>query len=202
MPHPSQEDPDLELTERCKAGDRIAFRTLVERHQTAVFNTVVGIVKDPDEADDLTQEVFVKVYRSLDRFMGQSLFSVWLYRIAVNQSLDKLKSRKRRPNTVPMDDLAGTADVEWDALFADAAPNAAEAYEETQLQEAIHRVLTSLAPDHRVVITLKDIEGLSQEEIAAILNCPVGTIKSRLTRAREALKERLRPFYESWIAGG
>lgn len=201
MRHPSQADPDLELVERCNAGDRVAFRILVEKHQTAVFNTVVGIVKDPDEADDLTQEIFVKVYRSLGRFMGESLFTVWLYRIAVNQSLDRLKSRKRRPSTVSMDDLSGTAELEWDALFADAAPNAAELYEETQLQEAIHRVLRTLAPDHRVVITLKDIEGLSQEEIAAILQCPLGTIKSRLTRAREALKERLRPFYEAWIAG-
>ena len=202
MRQPSQADPDLELVERCKTGDRNAFRTLVERHQTTVFNTVVGVVKDPDEADDLTQEIFVKVYRSLGRFMGDSLFSVWLYRIAVNQSLDRLKSRKRRPSTISIEDTAGNVDVEWDALFVDAAPNAAEVYEETLLQEAIHRVLRSLAPDHRVVITLKDIEGLSQEEIAAILNCPVGTVKSRLTRAREALKERLRPFYEAWIAGG
>lgn len=202
MHHPPHEDPDRDLVEQCKAGDRAAFRQLVEKYHPNVFNIVAGMVRDADEADDITQEVFLKVHRSIHRFMGQSQFSVWLYRIAVNQGLDRLKSWKRRPETVSLNEFNGVLEEGLDLFFADPALNAAEAYEESQVQDVVRRMIVSLAPEHRVVITLKDIEGLSQDEIAGILDCPVGTVKSRLTRAREALKDRLKPFYDAWKSGG
>jgi RNA polymerase sigma-70 factor (ECF subfamily) len=196
------EDPDTLLVEQCKAGDRAAFRQLVEKYERTVFNTIASVMGASEEADDIAQEVFIKVYRSMHRFMGQSQFSVWLYRITVNQCLDRIKSRKRRPEAVSLDGIAEEMEGEIGVLFRDPAPDAAEQYEQTQLQAIVQRVLNALSPEHRIVVTLKDLEGLSQEEIADILHCPVGTVKSRLTRAREALKEQLRPIYERWKAGG
>ena len=202
MQSPTREDVDRELVERCKTGDRTAFRRLVEQYEHTVFNTIATMIGDRDEADDIAQEVFIKVHLSLKHFKGQSRFSVWLYRITVNQCLDRIKHRKRRSAAVSLDGLLDQSEGDQDYLFKDSSPDAAEIYERTQLQEAIHRVLDSMTPEHRLVITLKDLEGHSQEEISEMLDCPVGTVKSRLTRAREALKERLRPFYNAWKSGG
>jgi RNA polymerase sigma-70 factor (ECF subfamily) len=174
----------------------------VEKYEKTVFSAIATMMEDEVEADDIAQEVFLKVHRSLHRFKGDSQFSVWLYRIAINQCLDRIKHRKRRPEAVSLDRLTDQMDGRADALFRDPEPDAAEQYEQKEMQEIIHRMLDALSPEHRVVVLLKDIEGMSQEDIAAIMNCPVGTIKSRLTRAREALKERLRPFYEVWKSGG
>lgn len=192
----------MELVARCQSGDRAAFRQLVEQYERRVFNIIVSVMGDLTEADDIAQEVFLKVYRSLPTFRGGSQFSVWLYRVTVNQCLDWLKRRRRRPAVVSLDRLVDQSEGDLDFLFKDASPDATETLDEARLQQAIHAALNTLTPDHRVVIVLKDLEGRSQEEIAAILDCPVGTVKSRLTRAREALKERLRPFYEAWKAGG
>jgi RNA polymerase sigma-70 factor (ECF subfamily) len=141
------------------------------------------------------------MHRSIKNFKGECRFSVWLYRVTVNQCLDRIKHQKRRPQPVSLDGMIEASEGGFEGLFKDTSPDASEEYEQTQLQQAIQKVLNSLSAEHRVVITLKDIEGRSQEQIAEILKCPVGTIKSRLTRAREALKERLRPFYETWISG-
>lgn len=195
------EDSDTELVRRCKSGDREAFRTLVEKYEHTVLNTVVSVLGPTADADDIAQEVFLKIHRSLKKFKGESRFSVWLYRVTVNQCLDRVKHRKRRPEAISLDGMEETAPGSLEGLFKDDAPDASEEYEQQQLQRAIHSVLNRLSPEHRVVITLKDLEGRSQEQIAEILQCPVGTIKSRLTRAREALKEQLRPFYEAWKEG-
>jgi RNA polymerase sigma-70 factor, ECF subfamily len=195
------EDPDIDLVERCKTGDRVAFRLLVEKYERTVFSTVVSVVGQSADADDIAQEVFLKMHRSIKNFKGECRFSVWLYRVTVNQCLDRIKHQKRRPQPVSLDGMIEASEGGFEGLFKDTSPDASEEYEQTQLQQAIQKVLNSLSAEHRVVITLKDIEGRSQEQIAEILKCPVGTIKSRLTRAREALKERLRPFYETWISG-
>lgn len=197
----TRDDADRDLVERCRTGDRRAFRLLVERYERMVFHTVVTMIGDPVEADDVAQEVFIKVYRSIRQFEGQSKFSVWLYRVAVNQCLDYLKYRNRRPQAVSIDGIMRENDGTLEFLFMDPAPAADEAYEDRQLQAAIRRILDSLTPEQRLIIRLKDIEGRSQEEIAGILGCPVGTVKSRLNRAREVLKDRLRPFYELWRSG-
>ena len=197
----NHEDPDADLVEQCKAGNRTAFRLLVEKYERTVFSTVVSVIGPTADADDITQEVFLKIHRSINKFKGQSRFSVWIYRVTVNQCLDRIKHRKRRPEAISLDGLIEESEGGFEGLFKDTSPDASEEYEQMQLQQAIQKVLNSLSAEHRVVITLKDLEGHSQEEIAEILRCPVGTIKSRLTRAREALKERLRPFHENWIAG-
>lgn len=202
MQSATPQDTDMDLIARCRDGDREAFRQLVEQYERRVFNIITPLIGDPEEADDITQEVFIKVYRSLSSFRGTAQFSVWLYRITVNLCLDRLKHRRRRPEAVSLDRLLEQAEGELDVLFRDSSPDAAETLDQARLQHTVQAMLNTLTPEHRLVISLKDLEGYSQEEIAAILNCPVGTVKSRLTRAREALKERLRPFYEAWKAGG
>lgn len=198
MQIPNREDAYRELVDRSIAGDRKAFRDLVLSHERAVFGTIATMVNDPLEADDIAQEVFIKVHRSLKNFKGQSRFSVWLYRITVNQCLDRIKYRKRRPESTSLDLHSIQEDDHLSSLFEDPTPSAADIYEDTQLQTVVRGVLADLTPEHRTVIALKDLEGRSQEEIAEILECPIGTVKSRLTRAREALKDKLRPFYEAW----
>ena len=195
---PNREDADKELVDRSLAGDRTAFRELVLSHERAVFGTIATMVNDPLEADDIAQEVFIKVHRSLKNFRGQSRFSVWLYRITINQCLDRIKHRKRRPESSSLDLHSSQEDDHLYNIFEDPSPSAADVYEDTQLQTVVRGVLAELSPEHRTVVALKDLEGRSQEEIAEILECPIGTVKSRLTRAREALKDRLRPFYEAW----
>ena len=185
---------------RCQQGDPVAFRELVHQYERIVFHTIASMIGDTTEADDVAQDVFIRVHRSIKDFRGQSQFSAWLHRITVNQCLDRIKSRKRRPESVSLDQLMENMNGAVDVLFRDPAPDAAERLDQTRLQEAIQAVLNSLSPEHRAVVILKDIEGRSQEEIAEILDCPLGTVKSRLTRAREALKDRLRPFYDAWKA--
>lgn len=192
----------MELVARCQTGDRTAFRQLVEQYERTVFTTIASLIRDLSEADDIAQEVFIRVFRSLPTFRGQSQFSVWLYRITVNHCLDRLKHRRRRPEAVSLDRMLDQSEGDLDFLFKDTSPDASEVLDQARLQKTVQVALNTLTPEYRVVITLKDLEGRSQEEIAMILDCPVGTVKSRLTRAREALKERLRPFYEAWKAGG
>jgi len=198
VPIPIREDAASNLVERCKTGDREAFRELVKQYEGKVFSAIATMVDDPYEADDIAQEVFIKVHRSLKNFKGQSRFSVWLYRIAINQCLDHIKHRNRRPEGTSLDSLIDRDDESMELLFRDPSPDGAEMFENDRLRNSVRWVVASLSPDHRAVIALKDLEGYSQDEIAEMLDCPVGTVKSRLTRAREALKDKLRPFYEAW----
>ena len=202
MQNPIREDADRDLVERCKTGDREAFRDLVAQHERTVFSAIATMVNDPHEADDIAQEVFIKVHRSLKSFKGQSRFSVWLYRIAINQCLDHIKHRKLRPEGTSLESLKDQDDQHMDLFFKDPSPDGAEMFENDRLRNSVRWVVASLSPDHRAVIALKDLEGYSQDEIAEILDCPVGTVKSRLTRAREALKVKLRPFYDAWRQEG
>ena len=202
MQNPIREDADRDLVERCKTGDREAFRDLVTQHESTVFSAIVTMVNDPYEADDIAQEVFIKVHRSLKNFKGQSRFSVWLYRIAINQCLDHIKHRKLRPEGTSLESLKDQDDQHMDLFFKDPSLDGAEIFEAHQLRDCVRRGVASLSPEHRAVIALKDLEGYSQDEIAEMLDCPVGTVKSRLTRAREALKVKLRPFYDAWRQEG
>ena len=149
-----------------------------------------------DDAKDVAQETFLRAHRNLRSFLGDSSFYTWLYRIAVNVCLNAARQERRRPDTASLSGLLESGDIPRERLFA-GAPSASQA-ERAELQESIQAVLNSLSPDHRAVVVLKDIEGLSQEEIAEILSCSVGTVKSRLSRARAQLRDLLRPIYEEW----
>ena len=189
-------DGDLEWVRRCQKGDLQAFQKLVERYERRIYTLACSIVGDPEAARDAAQEAFIRAYRGLAGFRTKSGFYTWLYRIAVNVCLNAARQERRRPDTASLSGLLESGDIPRERLFA-GAPSASQA-ERAELQESIQAVLNSLSPDHRAVVVLKDIEGLSQEEIAEILSCSVGTVKSRLSRARAQLRDLLRPIYEEW----
>lgn len=167
-------------------GERGAFRILVERYHARIKNLIYSIFHEPDIIDDLAQEVFIKAYEALPQFRFQSSFYTWLYRIAVNKSRDELRRRKVR-RLFSLQSMLESRDQELTSKMV-VHP------EEKEMQELIGRGLQSLPERFRLPIILKDIEGRSYEEIAEIMDCEIGTVKSRLSRARAMLREVLKPY--------
>jgi RNA polymerase sigma-70 factor (ECF subfamily) len=192
----SSDAEDLQIVAKVLDGDTGAFSDLVRRHHERVYNTVFGLVGDLDEADDLAQEAFLKAFRSLRRFRGQSLFSTWLYRIAVNCSLDHLKSKHRR-STVSLDEYQDIQ--EFPSIWRRNTEDADVGVQRRELQEILEIALDALPEEYRVTFVLREIEGMAYEEIAELLKCSVGTVKSRLFRGRAKLRESLQFQYETWI---
>lgn len=187
---------DIQIVSQVLEGDTGAFSALVQRHHERVYRTAYSLVGDLDEADDLAQEAFIKAFRALRRFRGQSRFSTWLHRIAVNCCLDYLQSKHRR-NFVSLDDYREN----WHAprIWMGRAKNADVRVERRELQEILERALGELPEAYRVTFVLREIEGLTYEEIAKSLGCSIGTVKSRLFRGRAKLREILQVQYENWI---
>ena len=183
-------DPDQALVAAAVAGGRDAFETLVRRHQTRIVNYAMAIVKDPADAEDVAQETFIRAYRSLARFRGDSSFKTWLYTIATNAARTGLERRGRRGRVED-----GSLDDETGPLAAADVP-AGDADAETTLvrREAIDRALAALPPDLRVAVVLRDVEGLDYKEIAAATGTPIGTVESRIFRARRRLRPLLQPL--------
>lgn len=176
-------DDDQSLVEACRSGSVEAFGVLVRRYEDRLYATLLGLVGRPEDAHDLLQDAFLRAYQKLGGFHGDSSFYTWVHRIAVNLALSD--RRRRRPAT-------GHAES-WAEPIAD--PSHADPTlpaERAEREAAVQRALRSLAPDHRAVVVLKDLDGLRYEEIAAILAIPVGTVRSRLHRARGELRERLK----------
>jgi RNA polymerase sigma-70 factor (ECF subfamily) len=173
------ENDDALLVRRCLRGEDAAFAVLVQRHQKAVFNLALRMLKDYQEAQEITQEVFIKAYEKLDTFDERFKFFSWIYRMAVNAALNRAKRRRR------FDALAEDSD------YASASPNPHEDYEESETDENVQRALMLLKPDYRAVLVLKHFEGLSYEEIGEALGIPEKTVKSRLFTARQMLKDVL-----------
>lgn len=182
--------PETELIERCQKGDREAFNELVEQYQSHVINIAYGMLSDGEDAYDAAQETFVKIYRNIGGFKGKSSLSTWIYRIVANVCNDMLRKRQRSAVVVSM---SGTVSDEDDREMdiTDNAPTPEEMAELNEEQRAVRIAISELSADHREIITLSDIEQLSYEEISEILKCPIGTVKSRLNRARSALKKKL-----------
>jgi RNA polymerase sigma-70 factor, ECF subfamily len=179
-------DADRRLIAECLGGRRDAFGELVSHYQARLYNAVYRLVDNPDDAADVVQDAFINAYLSLHSFKGDAEFFTWLYRIAFNTAIS-LK-RKKRP-TISLDTSGPEGGIDLDDPSEYIKPGAAlqRSEEETQLQEAINR----LSHEHREVLVLKDIEGLKYEEIAEILAVPIGTIRSRLHRARQDLRDLL-----------
>ena len=190
---------DLDLVRRCKEGDQKAFRVLVERYEGRVYNLACSILGDREIARDAAQTAFIRAYQALPRFRADSGFYTWLYRIAVNVCLNAAQKEKRRRDSTSLDTLLESGHFSTEHLWERRTP--AGDFERLKLQETIQEVLNLISPDHRLVIVLKDIEGMSQEEISRTLNCSVGTVKSRLSRARAHLRDLLRPVYNEWKEG-
>jgi RNA polymerase sigma-70 factor (ECF subfamily) len=185
---------DEKLVRQAQRGDKAAFDLLVRKYQHRVAKLISRYVRDRHEVEDVTQEAFIKAYRALGGFRGDSAFYTWLYRIAVNTAKNYLESLGRRPPA---------SDVEMDsAEFADGANGLHEqATPEHQvltdeIAVTVHRVIEGLPGDLRTAITLREIEGMSYEEIAEIMDCPIGTVRSRIFRAREAIDKELKPLLE------
>jgi RNA polymerase sigma-70 factor (ECF subfamily) len=188
------EQSDLELVRRVQRGERGAFDLLVLRYQHKVVKLVARLLRDPTEAEDVAQEAFVKAYRALASFRGDSAFYTWLYRIAVNTARNSMASRQRRP----LDYEADLSETEQSAVASRMSHS--ETPEATVLSDEIHatvnRAVSELPEDLRTAIILREIEGLSYEEIAAAMDCPVGTVRSRIFRAREAIDRNLKPLLD------
>ncbi|MDT4328840.1 RNA polymerase sigma factor RpoE [Methylomonas sp. MED-D] len=188
------EDLDQDLVQRVQQGDKSAFDLLVIKYQHKIVHLVNRYVKDPSEAQDVAQDTFIKAYRALGDFRGESAFYTWLYRIAINTAKNYLLSRSRRH-----------FDYEVDVQDAEQVENAPqlkdiETPESVLANEQIVRVIRSaienLPEEMRIAITLREFEGMSYEEIAIAMDCPIGTVRSRIFRAREAIEQKLNPLLD------
>jgi RNA polymerase sigma-70 factor (ECF subfamily) len=189
-------DSDLALVQRVQRGDKAAFDVLVLRYQHKVLKLIMRYIRDAAEAEDVAQEAFMKAYRALPAFRGDSAFYTWLYRIAINTAKNSLVSSKRRPLTYDLD-LQDPEQYDLQArLLESETPEGLLLTEE--IRRTVDAAMEALPEDLRTAIMLRELDGLSYEEIAATMDCPVGTVRSRIFRAREAIDKRLRPIF----AGG
>ena len=193
-------DTDAPLVERVKQGDVKAFEMLVVKYQRRIQRLIARMVRDVDLVPDIAQETFIRAYRALPNFRGDSAFYTWLYRIAVNTAKKALMDLKRDPLVTESaraarDDDDDNASRVENELTDGETPEAVLASK--QIASAVNFAIEALSQDLRQAITLREIEGLSYEEIAELMNCPIGTVRSRIFRAREAIALRLRPLLDT-----
>ena len=182
-------DTDQQLVQRAQRGDLRAFDLLVLKYQGRIGALVSRYVKDPGEVEDVTQEAFIKAYRALDKFRGDSTFYTWLYRIASNAAKNHLVARGRRPGADTTIEDAET--FEQSALISESSTPEAVAMSE-ELAQVVAEAMDALPEELRAALTLREFEGLSYDDIAVVLECPVGTVRSRIFRARESIDDRVR----------
>lgn len=185
---------DLELVRRVQRGERAAFDLLVHKYQHRIAHLIARYIRDPGEVEDVAQEAFIKAYRGLASFRGESAFYTWLYRIAINTAKNYLVSAGRR---VPDQGVDATEAEQYDSgtLLQD-ADTPERALLTKEIEGTVYRAIEGLPAELREAITLREMEGLSYEEIAAVMDCPIGTVRSRIFRAREAIDGRLRPLLD------
>jgi|SRR5437868_2680545 len=189
-----QDDNDQQLVQRVQKGDKAAFDLLVRKYQHRVLKLVSRFVNDAAEAEDVAQEAFLKAYRALPAFRGDSAFYTWLYRIAINTAKNALVSNRRRPVDFDLD-LQDPDQYERQAKLKDSdTPEGVLLTDEIRL--VVEKALEQLPEDLRTAIVLRELEGLSYEEIAEAMDCPVGTVRSRIFRAREAIDKKLKPLLD------
>lgn len=184
---------DQQLVQRVKKGDKRAFDLLVVKYQHKILGLVARYVRDSGEVQDVTQEAFIKAYRALPKFRGDSQFYTWLYRIAINTAKNHLMAKGRRP---PGSDI----DVQDAEYFESAGQlkdieNPENQLFGAELKEIVNKAISQLPEDLRTAVTLREFDGLSYEDIADIMDCPVGTVRSRIFRAREAIDKQLEPLF-------
>jgi RNA polymerase sigma-70 factor (ECF subfamily) len=191
----SDRDIDQQLVERVQRGDKAAFDLLVVKYQRKIFRLLSRLIRDAAEIEDVAQEAFIKAYRALPNFRGDSAFYTWLYRIAINTAKNYLVSQGRRAPTSTQSDVedAETFD-DGDHLRDLNTPDSMLVTK--QVGDAVNRAIDQLPEDLRTAIVLRELEGLSYEEIAESMQCPIGTVRSRIFRAREAIALELRPILD------
>lgn len=186
---------DVKLVNRCKAGEVAAFNALFARHSSWVLNLAYRLTGNADDAADMTQDAFVRAYRSIGRYDGRAAFTTWLYRVTVNVCLDELKRRGRRPVAITslLDEDDPTPEPD------DPAPDLHQELEARERRRVLLQAIYALPPKHRSVLVLYELEGLSYDQMAGALGTNVGTVKSRLNRARLALRRQLEPARELFL---
>jgi RNA polymerase sigma-70 factor (ECF subfamily) len=190
----SEAQVDQLLVERVQKGDKKAFDLLISKDQHRIISLVARYVSDQTEALDVAQEAFIKAYRAIDRFRGDSAFYTWLYRIAINTAKNWLVARKRRPPAYDID--AGDAEqYDMDSRLKEQGTPENELMRE-EIERTVFDTIAELPDDLRTAIMLREIEGMSYEDIAVTMDCPIGTVRSRIFRAREAIDEKLKPLVE------
>lgn len=189
MAAPSAEEADQALVKKVQKGDKRAFDLLVLKYQHKIFSIISRYIKDSAEVQDVAQEAFIKAYRAIGNFRGDSAFYTWIYRIAINTAKNHLVSRGRRPPSSDVD----VEDAEYysgsDQLKDLATPEGQLMRD--QLEAVVNKAIKDLPEDLRTAVTLREMEGLSYEEIAAVMDCPVGTVRSRIFRARESIDKQM-----------
>lgn len=184
---------DQQLVERAQRGEKHAFELLVSKYQRKLARLLSRFIRDATEVEDVTQEAFIKAYRALPSFRGDSAFYTWLYRIGINTAKNYLVAMGRRaPTTTEFDSEEAESFEDGDQLRDLNTPE--NLLMSKQVAETVNETLAELPEELRTAITLREIEGLSYEDIANIMNCPIGTVRSRIFRAREAIAERLKPM--------
>jgi RNA polymerase sigma-70 factor (ECF subfamily) len=184
---------DQQLVERAQRGDKRAFELLVAKYQRKLGRLLSRLVRDPAEVEDVTQEAFIKAYRALPSFRGDSAFYTWLYRIAINTAKNYLVALGRRAPTSTSFDHEEAENFEDAEQLRDSSTPEGELFGK-QIAATVNRAMDALPEDLRTAITLREIEGLSYEEIANVMNCPIGTVRSRIFRARDSIAAELRPL--------
>lgn len=184
---------EKDLVERAKGGDLAAYDELVRRYQERIYSTVYHMTSNHEDANDIAQEAFIKAYQALKSFKGGSSFYTWVYRIAVNKTINFLKQRKNRAQ-MSLNDLDFNAEHDPDmvALVSEKTPR--REVNLAELQEKLNAAMQRLSEPHRLVVTLHDVQGLSHEEIAQIMECNIGTVRSRLFYARQQLQGYLSDY--------
>ncbi|SEF91570.1 RNA polymerase sigma factor RpoE [Nitrosomonas ureae] len=184
---------DQQLVERVQSGDKQAFDLLVIKYQRKLARLLSQFIRDSAEVEDVTQEAFIKAYRALPSFRGDSAFYTWLYRIGINTAKNFLVSQGRKLPTLQGFDNEDAEDFEDSGLLKEMNTPESELMSQ-EIAQTVNQTLDSLPEELRTAIVLREIDGLSYEEIANIMNCPIGTVRSRIFRAREAISEQLRPL--------
>jgi RNA polymerase sigma-70 factor, ECF subfamily len=189
----SEQDIDRQLVERARGGDKRAFDLLVQKYHRRLMRLLSRMVRNQEEVEDIAQETFIKAYRALPQFRGDAAFYTWLYRIGVNTARNYLSSRKRQMPTISDQALNDDDDVDERIVSQDI--NTPESMLlSKQVAMAVNDVVEALPEELRTAITLREMEGMSYEEIAELMGCPIGTVRSRIFRAREATATKLRPI--------
>jgi len=191
----SERDVDQQLVERAQRGDKLAFGLLVEKYQRKLARLISRLVRDPGEVEDVTQEAFIKAYRALPSFRGDSAFYTWLYRIGINTAKNYLVAMGRRaPTSTEFEAEEAEGFDSGELLREISTPESLLLTKE--IAGTVNQAIEALPEELRSAIQLRELEGMSYEEIAKLMDCPVGTVRSRIFRAREAIAERLKPLLD------
>ena len=190
----SEAQVDQMLVERVQKGDKRAFDLLINKYQHRIVSLVSRYVSDQAEAMDVAQEAFIKAYRAIDRFRGDSAFYTWLYRIAINTAKNWLVARKRRPPSTDID-AADAEQYDVESRLKEQGTPENELMRE-EIKRTVYDTIAGLPEDLRTAIMLREMEGMSYEDIAVTMDCPIGTVRSRIFRAREAIDEKLKPLLD------